>query len=207
MKSINDVALDRAGLTVFRDTTFLAAGPQVNAVVRRRRLRSGARPRYARRAHHFRRSTMLYHGSVVVLAGLLVASGPAVPSKELPEAAKKELRALEGKWRVVKFVHSDRETTPGEGDDAVVVEFKDNTIDFAGSSTCVVADLDPATDPKCLDFKGPFKKDMIYESVYKRDGDTLTWAVYHGQGKNRPTAFDKPTDAGVMVMVLTRVKQ
>ena len=28
------VALDRAGITVFRDITFLAAGPQVNAVVR-----------------------------------------------------------------------------------------------------------------------------------------------------------------------------
>jgi hypothetical protein len=27
----HDVALDRAGITVFRDTTFLAAGPAANA--------------------------------------------------------------------------------------------------------------------------------------------------------------------------------
>ena len=155
---------------------------------------------------------MLYHGSVVLLAGLLAAAGPAAPSKGLPEAAKKELRSLEGKWRVAKFLHSDRETTPGEGDDAVVVEFKGNTIDFAGSATGVVVELDPATDPKCLDFKalvgsGVFKKGSTYESVYKLDGDVLTWAVYVGRGKNRPTAFDKPTDAGVMVMVLNRVKE
>ncbi|HJZ58586.1 MAG TPA: TIGR03067 domain-containing protein [Gemmataceae bacterium] len=143
---------------------------------------------------------------------LLAASGPAAPSKELPEAAKKELKALEGKWRVVKFLHSDRDTTPGTGEDEVTVEFKGNTIDFAKAATGVVAELDPATDPKCLDFKaqvgsGVFKKDSTYESVYKLDGDTLTWAVYVGRGKNRPVAFDKPTDAGVMVMVLNRIKE
>ena len=150
---------------------------------------------------------MLHHGSVVVVAGLLAVSGPAAPSKELPEAAKKELKSLQGKWRVTKFLHADRETTPGEGELAVVVEFKGNTIDFAGSATGVVVELDPTTDPKCLDFKGLYKKDTIYESVYKRDGDTLTWAGYHGQGKNRPTDFNKPTDAKVMVIVLSRVKE
>jgi uncharacterized protein (TIGR03067 family) len=96
---------------------------------------------------------MVYHGSVAVLAGLLVASGPAALSKELPEAAKKELKALEGKWRVVKFLHADRETTPGTGEDEVTVEFKGNTIDFSRAATGVVAELDPATDPKCLDFE------------------------------------------------------
>jgi uncharacterized protein (TIGR03067 family) len=154
-----------------------------------------------------RRSAMLYHGWVVVLAGFLAASGPVAPAEELPEAAKQELKSLEGKWRVAKFVHSDRETHPGTGEDEVLVEFKGGTIDFDGSATGVVVSLDPTTDPKCLDFKGLYKKDTIYESVYKRDGDTLTWAVYHGQGRSRPAAFDKPTDAGVMVIVLNRVKE
>jgi uncharacterized protein (TIGR03067 family) len=159
-----------------------------------------------RLSNHLRRSAMPNYGSVAVLAGLLAASGPAAPSKELPEAAKQELKALEGKWRVVRFLHSDRETTPGEGDEAVVVEFRGDTIDFDGSATGVVVGLDPTTDPRCLDFKGLYKKDTIYESVYKRDGDTLTWAAYLGQGKSGPTAFDKPTDPGVMVIVLGRVK-
>ena len=72
--------------------------------------------------------------------------------------------------------------------------------------------MDSATDPKCLDFKarvgsGLFKKGSTYESVYKLDGDTLTWAVYTGRGKNRPTAFDRPTDAGVKVLALNRIKE
>lgn len=52
-----------------------------------------------------------------------------------------------------------------------------------------------------------FKKGSTYESVYKLDGDTLTWAVYTGRGKNRPTAFDRPTDAGVKVLALNRIKE
>jgi uncharacterized protein (TIGR03067 family) len=161
---------------------------------------------------HFRRSAMLYHGLVVVLAGLLTTSGPAAPPKEPPEAAKKELKALDGKWRVVKFLYFDRETTPGTDDDDVIVRFKGRTIDFDGQAKGEVAELDPATDPKCLDFKvsmgsGVLAKGSTYESIYKLDDDTLTWAVYVGRGKNRPAAFDKPTAAGVMVMVLNRVKE
>jgi uncharacterized protein (TIGR03067 family) len=158
------------------------------------------------------RSAMLYHGRVIVLTGFLAVSGLQAPSKGLPEPAKKELKALEGKWRVVKFVHSDRETTPGMGEDEVTVEFNGYTIDFAGSAAGVVAELDPTTDPKCLDFKarvgsGVFTTGSTYESVYKLDGNTLTWAVYTGRGKNRPVTLDKPTDAGVMVLELTRVKE
>ena len=96
---------------------------------------------------------------------------------------------------------------PGE----VIVEFKGDTIDFAGTAKGAVVGLDPATDPKCLDFKVPvgsglLKKGSTYESVYRLDGDTLTWAVYHGRGRNRALTFDRPTEAGVMVMVLRRVK-
>jgi uncharacterized protein (TIGR03067 family) len=149
---------------------------------------------------------------VIVIGVACVAPLLADRPKELPEAAKKERKALQGKWRVVKFLHSDRETTPGTGDSAVIVEIKGDTIDFDGSAAAAIVELDPATDPKCLDFKarvgsGVFKKGSTYESVYKLDGDKLTWAVCTGRGKNRPTAFDKPTEAGVMVMVLNRVKE
>jgi uncharacterized protein (TIGR03067 family) len=148
----------------------------------------------------------------LVLTAAVGGTALAETPKELSGAARRELRILEGKWRVVRFLHSDRETTSGTGDDEVVVKFKGDTIDFAGSAAGAVVELDPATDPKCLDFKalvgsGVFKKGSTYESVYKLDGDVLTWAVYVGRGKNRPTAFDKPTDAGVMVMVLNRVKE
>ena len=94
----------------------------------------------------------------------------------------------------------------------MIFEFKGNTIDFAKSSSGVVVDLDPASNPKCLDFRplkgfGVFKKGLIFESVYKLDGDTLTWAVHIGRERNRPISFDKPTDAGAIVIVLNRVRE
>jgi uncharacterized protein (TIGR03067 family) len=155
---------------------------------------------------------MICHSSVVVLAGLLLTATPTDPPKKLPDAAKKELKALEGKWRAVKFIHSDRETVPGTDDDPFLVTVTGVKIDFAGVATAVVADLDTTADPKCIDFKvgvasGVLKADSVHESVYKRDGDTLTWAFYHGRGKSRPTSLGKPTDPALMVMVMTRVKE
>lgn len=157
---------------------------------------------------------ILKHVSILAIGMGVIGVVPllADPPQKLSDAVKQELKTLEGKWRVVRFLHSDRETTPGTGDDQVVVKFEGDTIDFAGSTTGVVAALDPSTEPRCLDFKvgvgsGVFKKDSTYESVYKLDGDTLSWAVYTGRGKSRPSTFDKPTDAGVMVMVLKRAKE
>ena len=85
--------------------------------------------------------------------------------------------------------------------------------DFTGVATATVVVLDPATDPKCLDFKvRPERARGAREGFDLRVGlqarrDMLTWAFYHGRGKNRPTALDKPTDRGVMVMVFKRVKE
>jgi uncharacterized protein (TIGR03067 family) len=149
--------------------------------------------------------------NVFVLAlgvGAVIAPAPADPPKELSGQAKRELKTLEGKWRIVKILFSDREATP----DGLVVEFKGGTIDFDSSATGAVVALDPATGPKCLDFKmrtefGILKKGATYESVYRCDGDTLKWAFYHGRGKSRPTTLGRPTDPGVMVMVFSRVKE
>jgi uncharacterized protein (TIGR03067 family) len=149
-------------------------------------------------------------GKVFALAMVMevaIAPGLADAPKNLSGAAKRELKTLEGKWRIVKILFSDREATP----DGHVFEFKGGTIDFDRSATGAVVALDPATNPKCLDFKmrvafGVLKKGSTYESVFKCNGDRLTWAFYYGRGKNRPTAFDQPTDPRAMVIVLKRVK-
>jgi uncharacterized protein (TIGR03067 family) len=149
---------------------------------------------------------------LALVLGVGVDPVKADPPKELSSAAKGQLKLLEGKWRVERFLFSDRETIPETEDDAPIVAFKDGTIDFNGSVAATVFELDPSTNPKCFDFKavtgaGLFRKGTVYESVYKLDGDTLTWAVYTGRGKNRPVVFDKPTDDGFVVMVLNRVKE
>jgi uncharacterized protein (TIGR03067 family) len=150
--------------------------------------------------------------ALAIVAGVAVTSAPADPPRGLSGAAKLELKALEGKWRAEKFLHSDRETVPGADGDPFVVTIAGGKIDFAGVATAEVTDLDPATDPRCLDFtaragSGVLKAGSTYESVYKRDGDTLTWAFHYGRGKSRPAGVGKPTDPGLMVLVLTRVKE
>lgn len=142
----------------------------------------------------------------------LVFTIPADPPKELPPAAKDELKTLEGKWKVVKVLHPDLATTPAADGYEAIVAFKGSAIDFNGAGAGEVIELDPATDPKCLDFKvgkesGVLKEGATCESVYKLDGDTLTWAMYVGRGKNRPATFDKPAVKGGIVFVLERVKE
>jgi hypothetical protein len=88
------------------------------------------------------------------------------------------LGVLEGRWRAVRFVPADRETAPGGEDDPFVVTIAGGRIDLAGVATAEVTALDPATDPKCLDFQvragaGVLKTGSSYESVYKRDGGSL----------------------------------
>lgn len=148
-----------------------------------------------------------------VLAIVLGMAGGTPLRADSPKVVKKELKALEGKWKKVKFVHFDVESVKEPGDDDVIVEFKGDRIEFNGSAVGAIVELDAAADPKCLDFKirsggdGIFRKGSTYESSYKLDGDTLIWAVYHGRGKNRPTAFDRPTEPGVIVMKFDRVKE
>jgi uncharacterized protein (TIGR03067 family) len=157
---------------------------------------------------------LMKHVIMLALAMAVIDVSPirADPPKELSNAAKKELKTLEGKWRVVRFVHCCRETAPENGDDPIVVEFMGNIIDFAGSATGVVVELEAGANPKGIDFRtriatGLFKMDSTYESVYKLEGDSLIWAIYTGRDKNRPTPFDKPTEAGRIVIVLKRFKE
>jgi uncharacterized protein (TIGR03067 family) len=117
--------------------------------------------------------------AIALALGAVVAPAVADPPKELPDGVKRELKALEGRWRAVKFLHADRETVPGTKDDPFVVMLKGGEIDFGGVAAAEVADLDPAADPKCLDFRvrvgsGALAKGSAYESVYRLDGDTLT---------------------------------
>src|SRR5262249_46245190 len=110
---------------------------------------------------------------LAVVTGGAVTPGPADPAKGRSWGGKRGVEAVEGKWRAVKFIHSDRETVPGTDDDPFVITVTGGKIDFAGVATAAVADLDTTTDPKCLDFKvgvasGVLKADSVYESVYKR---------------------------------------
>jgi uncharacterized protein (TIGR03067 family) len=132
---------------------------------------------------------------------------PAADPPKLSEAAQKELKKLEGKWQIQMEARSDGERDRS-GDSDAVVEFKGHKIVAEGKDFGEVAALDPSTDPKCLDLKvdsGPAKGRTV-EAIYKIDGDTLTLCVGIME-KMRPSGFDKPKDAGFVLVTLKRIKE
>jgi uncharacterized protein (TIGR03067 family) len=153
---------------------------------------------------------MLAAALVFVLAA--PADPPKEKEKELPAEAKKELKKLEGKWRLVKAADANKESDVKESE-ALVFEFKgaEMTMSFGEKKETIrVAAIDSTTDPKCIDFieVRKDKTERTLEGVYKLDGDTLKIALsIPKEGKNRPTSFDKPTDSRAMVWTLKRVKE
>jgi uncharacterized protein (TIGR03067 family) len=147
--------------------------------------------------------------TLLVLA--FVVTGVDSPEdKELSAEAKKELKKLEGRWKGEKVITSQGEEVPP--DDMGTIEFKGRKVLLGDKEVLEIAALDPTVDPKILDVKalmqlGELQKDTVYESIYKLDGDTMTWAIHIGEGKKRPANFDNPKDAGVVLVILKRVKE
>jgi uncharacterized protein (TIGR03067 family) len=145
----------------------------------------------------------------------LVALSLVVPAadakeKELTEAAKKELKKLEGKWTATEILVNGEEATPPE--EQKTVEFKGKKFLLGDKELFEVASLDPSTNPKILDFKavtdmGEIRKDNTYEAIFKLDGDTLTLALYVGEGQKRPTKFESAKDSGIVVATFKREKK
>lgn len=156
-----------------------------------------------------------------VVASVLVAS--AEPPKEddkkpvLSDAAKKELKKLEGKWQVVTMAHS-----AGDGDVTdlgVYAEVKGTGMTLSAKNKnkqekLEVAALDPGAEPRRIDLvenvNAPGKAERALPGIYKLDGDVLVLAFATpkvGATATPPAGFGKPTEARIMVWTLKRVKE
>lgn len=131
------------------------------------------------------------------------------PAADLGEAAKKELKNLEGDWTVVAMAQGgkDREL-PLEEQMAVTVT-ADGKFTTGKFGAAQITALDATTTPKILDFQMLRKppSGVTNEAVYKIEKDTLTVVVYLGEGNNRPDGFDVPTGSTTIRFVLERVKK
>jgi uncharacterized protein (TIGR03067 family) len=147
------------------------------------------------------------------MTALLLATALLVPAADAPklsEAAQKELKKLEGKWKLQKAATAGMEQAFGPGDPDLVMEMKpDGKWIFTGVDKAVVVALDPAANPKCMDLKSVEKgrDGAVDEAIYKIDGDTLTVCLYQGKGKQRPTTFDPPKERDTILVVFKRVKE
>jgi uncharacterized protein (TIGR03067 family) len=153
--------------------------------------------------------------TAIVLFSLTTAAEPP-KEKEQPKEkqfsaeAKKELKKLEGKWLAVKFAYDNKDLEVK--DIEVFFTFKGTEVMLAAgdkSEKLVITDLDPTTDPICIDFieKRTGRPDRTLEGVFKIDGDKLQLAYsLPKDAKNRPTSFEKPGEQ-VTVWTFKRVKE
>src|SRR5215471_19462179 len=109
------------------------------------------------------------------------------PSADLSEAAKKELKALEGDWIVVATATDGKEREL-PADEQIAVTIKGKTFTFGKFGDGEVTALDPSLKPKTVDFKMLRKPESgeINEAIFKLEKDTLTVVVYLGEDKKRP---------------------
>jgi len=132
--------------------------------------------------------------------------------KELSEAAKKELKKFDGKWRIDSLIADGTERhTPDDGDETFFV-VKGGKFTLGELELFEVVALDTGTDPRCIDLKGlgesgVVKKGAVSEGVYKLDGETLTIAVNFGRETNRPVKLESEKGGPVVVVTLKRVKE
>lgn len=142
--------------------------------------------------------------SAAVLVALFLA-----PAADLNEAAKKELKAVEGNWTVVSWViNGEERELPADEQVAVTITGAKFTFGKFGDGEFTA--IDPSTDPKILDFKMLRKpaSGVTNEAIYKVEKETLTVVVYLGEGSNRPANFDAASkkDSNTAKFVLKRSK-
>ncbi len=151
--------------------------------------------------------------AIVLLFLAAPTDPPKEKQKELPAEAKKELKKLEGKWKVVKVADANKEAEIPKDTESLVFEFKgaDITMLFGDKKESLrVTAIDSTTDPKCIDLIETRKDgtERTLEGIFKIDGDSLQLAfTIPKDAKSRPTSFDKPTDPRTVVWTFKRVKE
>ena len=136
--------------------------------------------------------------AIVFLASSLLAAQPPQP-----DAAKEDLKKLQGAWKVEKIEAGGMELKDVK---LGTLTFKDNMIPEFGAEMSVK--LDPSKKPKEIDLVRT-KDGRPWYGVYDLDGDKLKLSLALVEpGKlaeqKRPTDFD--TKKPQMVFTLTRAK-
>ena len=136
---------------------------------------------------------------------LILALGGVAWAGAGDDAAKKDLRALQGAW-VIAAMEVNGMDVPAdklEGtvltikDDRYAVKIKDKVINTA------VIELNPKKDPKELNMtpQEGAAKDKLHKAIYKIDGDTFKMARGLNAEQERPDQF--ATWPGTNVFVIT----
>jgi uncharacterized protein (TIGR03067 family) len=135
---------------------------------------------------------------MVAAVSLAVLSGdPPTPS------TSKELKQLQGEWVLQGGEKNGTKLELQPDDPKMVLEIRGDKWIFTGQEKGKII----AMDSKILDIKSleEGRVGQVDEGIYKLSGDTLTFCIYQGNGKNRPTEFTSK-DEDTIVAIFTRLK-
>lgn len=140
----------------------------------------------------------------LLLALALPGAGPS-----MPEAARRELQALQGEWVAQRFEREGKATDWAARE--YVLEIRGDRWIFDGVEKSVIAvGLDPKADPKAIDLRSleRGREGRVSEGIYRIEGDTLTVCLHLGDGRQRPTRFEAGADLPDNALVVyKRVKK
>lgn len=146
----------------------------------------------------------------VLWVGCALAVTTFAAARADDDAAKKELKALQGKWVVVA---AEQDGEPLERVVGGVMTIKDNNFAIkTKGGTELKGDLilNPAKTPKHIDLAhqdGPLK-DKTWQGVYELKGDTLKLCYAEADSeKERPTEFKTLKKSRLMLFELKREKK
>jgi len=140
---------------------------------------------------------------------LILALGGVAWAGAGDDAAKKDLKALQGAWVIAALEVNGMEVAADklEGtvltikDDRYIVKIKDKVINTA------VIELNPKKDPKELNMtpQEGAAKDKLHKAIYKIEGDTFKMARGLNPEQDRPDQF--ATWPGTSYFVITWKKK
>lgn len=113
---------------------------------------------------------------------------------KLPAAVAKEMKALEGKWKVTVYHRFGRpEPMAEKRGEGFILEGEDVQYFWGGSNRGGKAQcmIDPTTSPKQIEFVFTVGQDRYKNriGIYKLDGNKLEISLSDINGEKRPTAF------------------
>jgi uncharacterized protein (TIGR03067 family) len=146
---------------------------------------------------------MLLVTCALALAGLVTARAD-------DDAAKKELKALEGTWKVVA---AEQDGDPLDRIVGGTLKIKDNNFQIkTAGGTEMKGDLilDPAKSPKHIDLahQDGLLKDKTWQGIYELKGDTLKLCYAEADSeKERPAEFKTLKNSRLLFVELKREKK
>ncbi len=146
----------------------------------------------------------------VLLVGCVLAFAGFTAARANDDEAKKELKALQGTWKVVAAEHDGDPLERIVGGTLVIKE-NNFTIKTAGG-TEMKGDLvlDPAKKPKHINLahQEGLLKDKTWQGIYELKGDTLKLCYAEADSeKERPTEFKTLKKSQLLLVELKREKK